>query len=159
MRMGVYGLAFLIALGPSIPRLVGACSVIQRYNGYSSDDRPQTPGDTTPPSLSVTYHFDRTASGCGNDGPCDTNLSFLVLVPTPSDDQTPPEFIHYRLEILGGTPLIDGWQLDDIHGISRDGVIGMTFDDDIEDFEFDLQITAIDINGNASEPFVLTIED
>ncbi|MFN0251736.1 MAG: hypothetical protein ACKV2T_32970 [Kofleriaceae bacterium] len=160
MHKGVYGLAVVIALGPSIPKLVGACTVEWRYNGYSDDNRPETPGDTTPPTLSVAYHFDRTGAGCGNSGPCDTNWSFLVLVPTPTDDRTPAEFIHYRLEVIRGTPPEPSWQdLGFVHGVDRDGEIGLTFDDDVDDFTFDLQITAVDISGNASEPFVLTIED
>lgn len=158
MRVGDYGLAFLIAMGPSIPRPTGACSILPRFNA-DVGEQPMTPGDTTPPTFGVTYRIERPNNfqGGGCDHVC-AQFGYIVFEPTPMDDRTPVEFVRYRFEIVDGTPPTYAYFEGTEYRIDYDGTIGLSFDKDTGDFTFDVKITAIDLGGNESAPVVLTID-
>lgn len=152
MRVGVYGLALIVAIGPSIPRGSGACSYPLRH-GWDFGDTPTIENDRTPPTLAMTSRVERYGGGACADCP---GMGYVVFTPTATDDRTPVDFIRYRFEIVRGTPPFEF--IYDTYGVDYDRIIGMMFDVDADDFSFDVKVTAVDISGNESPPVVLKIE-
>jgi hypothetical protein len=159
-------LAALLVLAPSIPRPLGACPFVQRNGGLWSA-RP-IEGDTEGPTLfSAAYRVERPAEegtfACGDS--C-TSGTYVVLHLSAQDDRSASEDIAYRFEIVGGTTP-PGFEAeayftevafepdpDIVDGIE----LGLYFSRSAGPFAFDMQIIAVDRNGNESEPIVLEIK-
>lgn len=151
----------LIALAPSIPRSIGACSLAPRDGGTWYEE--PLLGDTgAPTQLTATYGIEWPEGGdnvaCA--GSCGPGPAYVVLHLSAVDDLTPAARIGYRFEILDGQPprnlQFDQVLLVDPYSYSGDE-IGLSFDRETDHFDVDLQITAIDQNGNESAPIVITI--
>ncbi len=162
-----YVVAALLVLAPSIPRPIGACSFAQRNGGLWSA-RP-IEGDTQGPTLlGAEYRVERPADddsiGCGRS--CGPGSGYIVLQLSAQDDLSAREDIAYRFEILGGT-MPPGFEAESYFvevAFRPDSDIvdaielGLSVSRDAGSFAFDLQITAIDLNGNESTPIVIEIE-
>lgn len=152
----------LIALVPSIPRPLGACEPASRDGGAWSEE-PLLGDAGAPTGLTATYRIDRP-SGDGSSLGCATScgpFQFIVLELSAVDDMTPANRIGYKFAIVGGQPpsylqfgetlLVDEY--------SASGTeIGLRFSDDSGGFSFYLEVTAVDQNGNESEPIVIAID-
>jgi hypothetical protein len=154
----------LIALAPSIPRPLGACSLAPRDGGGWYEE--PLLGDTgAPTQLAATYSIDRPAgdddSNIGCMASCGPGPAYVVLQLSAVDDLTPAERIGYKFAIVGGQPpqQLQYDQVLVVDPYSETGTeIGLSFDRDTGSFSFDLEITAVDQNGNEGAPMVLRIE-
>ncbi len=154
----------LVALTPSIPREIGACSLAPRDGGGWYEEPLY--GDSTPPTQpSVSYSILWTAQAHGGSVGCTASCgpgpAYVLLELGAADDKTPAERIGYKFAIASGRPP-KNLQYDQILTVdpySRSGTeLGLAFDTDSGPFSFDLEITAVDQNGNESVPVVIEIE-
>lgn len=146
----------LIVLAPSIPRDSGACSPLQ-INGGEWTHEPLA-GDVEPPiAVTASYEIKRfpisEGTGCG-DAPCG-GWTFVLLDLASTDDRTPADRIGYRFAIASGQPP-EGLYIGQTW-LASDGELGLRYYGDGA-FSFDLEITALDQNGNESEPVVISID-
>ena len=154
----------LFVLAPSIPRPVGACSLAPRDGGGWYEE--PLLGDSTPPvaptaSYSIYRPADDDDANVGCMASCGPGPAYVLLDLTTTDDMTPAERIGYKFAIVGGQPpknfLYD--QILTVDPYSRSGTeLGLSFDRRSAPFSFDLEITAIDQNGNESVPVVIEID-
>lgn len=154
----------LIALAPSIPRPLGACSLAPRDGGGWYEE--PLIGDTgAPTQLAATYTIDWPSgdgdSGIGCMATCGPGPAYVVLQLSAVDDLTPANRIGYKFALVGGQPpkqlQYDQTLLVDEYSASGTE-LGLMFDRASGPFSFDLEITAVDQNGNESEPIVITID-
>lgn len=150
----------LIALAPSIPRPVGACSLAARDGGGWYEE--PLLGDTgAPTQLSATYTIERPSEdGYGCQDSCGPGPGYVVLQLSAVDDLTPLEGMGFKFGIAGGQPPrhLQYDQVLLVDPYSATGTeLGLMFDRTSGPFSFDLEITAIDRNGNESEPVVIEI--
>jgi hypothetical protein len=155
----------LIALAPSIPRPIGACSLEPRDGGIWQAEPIE--GDTQAPTqLTATYGVDWPEDGssvaCGGGGSCGVGPAYFVFHLSAVDDNVASEALGYRFVVVGGEPPrgFDATQplMPDPYAYGDGAEIGISFSRDDNHFSFDLQITAIDRNGNESDPIVIEIE-
>lgn len=162
MRIQLLALATLLA--PSMPRPVGACGRYPADRGAHALDAVFSTDVTPPtkPKVSAEAWEQGESSGCGGtNSKCGTPaLVYLNIVTT--DDRATPDRIGYKLAIKGGSPpaglvLPDGALRAevDLDGI---GELGLRYDNGASGWSFDLEITAVDLNGNESEPVTVTID-
>jgi hypothetical protein len=154
----------LIALAPSIPRSIGACSLAPRDGGGWYEE--PIVGDTSGPTqLVASYSVYRAPEDSGASlscaASCGPGPSYVLLQLTALDDRTTAENLGYKFAIVGGQPP-KNFQYDQILRVDAYGPtgneIGLAFDRDSAPFSFDLEITAIDQNGNESTPIVIEID-
>jgi hypothetical protein len=125
---------------------------------------PAHSGDTVAPSKpDADYTIARTTIGGGCGGAktdCDGKYATIYLHIDATDDATSTEKLGYDIKIIGGdTPkALYG------RGFEGQGVVVQprgdfewSFDYDDTEFAFDVEIRAVDLNGNMSEPAVLHI--
>lgn len=151
----------LLVLAPSFPRTTGACSLVPVDDGPHLND-PAYESDTVPPGP-VTASFDVSrssgdGSGCGTSHGCGP-VSMVHVAVTATDDQAPVEHLGYRVAIVGGQPPPHlGFPTDD--RVAVWGEFNWRFDPSYRGaFSFDVEIRAIDLNGNVGPATVLTISD
>ena len=152
----------LIALAPSIPKPVGACSVAVMDGGVHVLDPRYADDDVAPSALVASAAVWRSPasddSGCTSCGP---SPGYVHLELSATDDRTPYERLGYKFAIAAGQPPRG---LDLTHTLlpnPYDGwghQLGLAFDTSSEPFSFDLEIRAIDLDGNAGPPVVITID-
>ncbi|HTV18301.1 MAG TPA: hypothetical protein VMG12_06510 [Polyangiaceae bacterium] len=134
-----------------VPRAASACS----YAVIPADAYPVQSNalDTTPPVLlDVSVAELIRGSGVVDSSDC-TDPGSLVLATEAHDDQTPPEQLHYRLEVLDGDPrpLFYGEFVPDL--------VFLVFEGPDDPIDYELRIRAVDQAGNESEPFDLAVRD
>lgn len=146
---------FLIDL---VPRPAGACSLAG--NGIHQVD-PAHAADTTPPGavtatgLAIERYQDSSApcvAGCGDRG-------YITFEPSASDDATPAELVGYQLRVVRGTPPRGLQDVEDYAITTYGGPAYFYFDYDAPGFDFDLEVRAVDLNGNLGPPLILQIAD
>jgi hypothetical protein len=144
----------------AIPTPAEACSRVG--NGSWQADAAQA-GDTTPPSATVVSAFvtrDKGDSGgCLGTSSCGS-FAAIHLDVQATDDRTSPEEIAFEVRVVGGTAPTN-------FDPSRDGRVLPAFGTElIFNFQFsspsfavDLEVRAVDANGNLGPPVVITVED
>lgn len=147
----------LVALAPSIPRPSNACSIAPPDYGPLELD-PTFETDTVPPSaVDVTYNVYRRDGGgaCGSCG----DFSSINVALTATDDRATSERLGFRFRLVGGgTP--PGMTLPDDDRVSDYGSIYWRFDSAYRGrISFDVEVRAVDLNGNVGPATVITIED
>ena len=153
MRSEGVGLMVLLALAVlALPGRARACDPF--FPSPHMIDPAAVGVDTTPPQLDqpqVTglHRIDNDAGpGCG--GKCGWDHG-ATLINVATDDMTTVDRIGYRLTpVAGSEPRSNTW-----HGQAIDGTLGgmlMLFWDSDDDFDFTLQVIAIDAAGNESAP-------
>ncbi len=156
----------VIALAPSIPRPIGACSLEPRDGGIWREE-PVEADTQAPTQLTATYGVDWPEDGssvaCGGGGGCGPGPAYFVFHLSAVDDNVTAEGLGYRFVVVGGQPprgLETASQalMPDPFAQGEGAEIGISFSRDAGHFSFDMQITAIDRNGNESEPIVIEIE-
>lgn len=131
------------------------------------------PNDTTPPSALALGSVDiyrgvgpeRTLGGWSSTS-CD-DLGWISIALSASDDTTAEADLGLRVTLAGGTlPEGLGDPSGDLHltlaGELPGGLTLVWIDeatDEQEPFDFDLELSALDAAGNASEPIVLNLQD
>ncbi len=137
-----------------------ACSLVG--NNLWQQDAAQA-SDNTPPSkptvevLAVNRNQD--SSGCGASSSCGSIASMHLAV-SASDDRATPTQIGYEVRIVGGDAPTN-------FDPSRDGRISPSFGEELvfyfdfnsPSFAVDLEVRAVDANGNLGPPVVVTVED
>ena len=105
------------------------------------------------------YRASGDRGGCGMDDSCGGGVSMVHLRVDASDDQTPAEQLGYRFVIVGGQPPPHiGFPSDD--RVSGWGEFNWRFDGEYRGaFSFDVEIRAVDLNGNVGPATVVTISD
>jgi hypothetical protein len=156
--------AVLVTLAPSIPRTSGACKPYPANYGPHKLD-PAFADDTMPPTMSVVSAdvWDSIYSGGGCDGGGCGHPNLVHVAVDATDDRASPDRIGYKLAITRGEAP-RGFTLPDtalraMTYLDGHGELGLVFDDDAPSgWSFDLQITAVDLNGNESAPVTVTLE-
>jgi len=147
-----------LLLAPSLPRPTGACSPVDPNFGPHSLD-PQHSTDVSPPGTvtasSDVYYEDGDQGGCGTTT-CGGYGTHIRLGVSATDDRTSAERMGYQLTVVAGQPPI-GIDLPTRPLISAYGELILHFNADDRSFTFDLEIRAIDLNGNIGPASVITI--
>lgn len=124
----------------------GACG----YGGYSQHvTDPAQADDTTPPSApTVDVEITRYDQGCGSNG------LDLELTMQATDDRAPAERIGFLITVARGEFSIE---IDEGAIVPYDGPVSFYFDDDELPFEGELEVRAIDLNGNIGPPTIVEV--
>lgn len=154
---------FLIALAPSIPRPTGACSLEPQHGGEWYED--PIDGDVVAPTrVTVNYYVVRPPEGndIGCAESCGPGPNLLVFRVSALDDIVAPNALGYRFRAVGDGRLPRGLapvQTLYPNPAMENGLeIGLDFSREAGSLSFDMEITALDRNGNESEPIVVTID-
>jgi hypothetical protein len=161
MRSGAVGLgALLVLAGLVFPGRARACDLATP--ALHTIDPTQVGVDQTPPqlvepSVAELHNFDHgfTNDGCG--GKCGSDHS-ARLINLGTDDTTPADRIGYRVTLVAG----DAPNLTTSGGRAllgaADGSLTLYWDGD-DDFDFTLQLIAVDAAGNESAPRPVRVSD
>ena len=114
---------------------------------------------TLPPLPNARVTRGNPTVGCGSRSTCD-DIGTIGIAVGATDDVTPAERIGYRLTLESGAlPSSLTLPTDAVEPMS--GELVLVWDDiadgRIEDFNFTLRITAVDLAGNESDPQLLPI--
>jgi hypothetical protein len=147
-----------LVLAPSIPRPSGACSVDAGHGGDHRLD-PEHATDMTA-SGAVTADFDLyfdpddESPGCSSCGGDYSHIRFGVAA---SDDRTPADRLAYKFAISGGRPP-NGIDLPfKPLFIGYDGGVQLRISRENRELGFEIEIRAVDLNGNVGPPTLLTV--
>lgn len=123
----------------------GACG----YGGYDLHvTDPAQADDITPPSSPVVdVEITRYDQGCGSNG------LDLELVMQATDDRAPAERIGFLITVTSGEFSIE---IDD-GAIVPYGPVSFYFAEDELPFEGELEVRAIDLNGNIGPPTIVEV--
>lgn len=152
----------MLLLAPSLPRPVGACSPALRDGGWHSNDPAYATDTVAPSAVMASATVERSTRDDGGSVGCNTSCGpapgYIVLRPTATDDRAGLAQLGFKLAIASGQPPrgLDVSQVLLIESYS--GEIGLRFDNDAAPFSFDLELRAVDLNGNEGPPTVITIE-
>ena len=148
------------------PRMAGACSPPPANESHVLD--PAHASDATPPgavtvSDVTVYHDppgDDDAGGCSNENECHYSPSRVNLVPRATDDATPAEKIGYQLRVVSGTaPEHIQIPEEAVRPLEYTDSLELRFFDHTDAFAFDLEVRAVDLNGNLGPPTIVRVED
>jgi hypothetical protein len=142
------------------PAPLGACSLATNEDhhldlAFGSDKT--APGTVTASVYDLIHHEnDGDGGGCGTHVASCGSFSSLTLDVSAIDDQTPAERIGYRLRVISGdTPRDFNVPMQDVRAFGSQLYLYFAVDD--HDFDFELEIRAVDLNGNAGAPTVVAI--
>lgn len=158
--------AFALLATTTFPRFSGACSPAPTDGGTLFPD-PAYAADVIPPSavtasvVDVNRPLDRSEIGCGGGGTCGRGPGEITLALSATDESSGAE-VGYKFTVVGGQPPEGFWIgpnfNDPLRTLEGSGTIGLTFDPDAKPFSFDLEIRAVDLNGNEGAPVVVAID-
>ncbi|NVB83251.1 MAG: hypothetical protein HOV81_33070 [Kofleriaceae bacterium] len=143
----VVGLA-LAAATLLVSRPSEACSPLYNFDHVTD---PAYADDVTPPGApyvalrSVTRHGDNGGGGASCAG-----LSQIELGVAATDDRAPADQLGYQVTVLSPESPVSGFG--DRIVKPQLGTLFMRFDFDAEPFDLDLEVRAVDLNGNVGEP-------
>jgi MYXO-CTERM domain-containing protein len=158
MRLFAMTLAAVSAL-VAMPRSASACSLATNDLWIENEAHAT---DATPPSTPVvgaavvSRHFDDN-NGCGNVASCGSFGTMEIEI-SATDDRATEADIGYEVTIVGGTAPT-GFDPTREGRVRPFGQLIFFFDADSPDFSVDLEIRAVDGNGNVGEPIVITVTD
>lgn len=157
----VLAVAFLV-VAPSIPRPSGACSPAPQDGGSHALDPAFSTDTAAPGAVDATFDIYRASNsgggGCSHDS-CGGGFNEVALQLTAADDRTPGERMGYRFTIVGGQtpPYLNFPTGDRLVGY---GEVNWRYDSSFDGkFSFDVEIRAVDLNGNVGPATVVTITD
>src|SRR5688572_29169459 len=157
-----FALLVLAATSPDLvwPRPLGACSLASNDDhhldsAFSADKT--APGAVTASVFDLVHHEnDGDSGGCGTHVASCGSFGSITIDVSASDDQASAEKIGYRLRVIGGDAPRDlNVPMQDVRPFGTQ--LQLYFDVDDHDFDFQLEISAVDLNGNVGAPTVLTI--
>ena len=158
MRRGTLGLTvFLVLAAPSFSGRARACSIALRQE--HTIDPAQVGVDQTPPQLAqptVAELHNNETGGAGCQPKCGSDHS-ARLTSLATDDITPVDRIGYRVTLVAGAaPGLNTGRLGAVLA-GPDGLAVFWNGDD--DFDFTVQVIAIDAAGNESAPRTVQISN
>lgn len=142
-----------------LPRTAGACSLAGNDDHHLD---PAHAGDTTPPSLAtasaelVWHEDDDGGGGCGSTVASCGSYGLITLAVAATDDAAPADDLGYQLRVIAGVPP-SGLNLPAQNVRAFSGELLVYFDYSSPGFDFDLEIRAVDLNGNLGPPSVVSI--
>lgn len=156
----VLAVAFLV-VAPSIPRPSGACSPSWEGSEPHELDPAYATDAAAPGTVGATfdiYRGENNSAGC-NDSCGGGGFNEITLSLDATDDRTPGDRMGYRFTIVGGQPPPS---LDFPSGDRLVGRNDLTWSYDSSydgKFSFDVEIRAVDLNGNVGPATIVTITD
>lgn len=157
MRYAAVGFLTLVLSALVSPGHARACSLVGSPP-YAID--PAMVGvDQAPPQLGQprVVELDEPETGGGCLTRCGWSFH-ATIANLASDDMTPAGRIGYRLTaVAGAAPLVSSWAREAILG-RADGKLELYWNSE-DDFDFTLQVIAIDAAGNESAPQNLHVND
>ncbi len=147
----------LLVIAPSIPRPSGACEPAgDLFDLHQLDAAHAT--DTTPPSsVTATAEIVRTEGGGGCASSCGGDAAAIELDLAATDDATTGSRLGYRFAVASGQPPRGLWipteTFDAPGGAFR---LGFSVTEHSA-FSFELEIRAVDLNGNLGPASLITI--
>lgn len=148
----------LLAIAPSIPRPTGACSPRSPGDGGPHRPDPAYAGDAVAPSAVMATSmvvFGDDSVGC-NSG-CGGAVAEIQLHVEATDDQAPADELGYQLTVIDGLPP-PGFEAPAQVRLSDYGYFILHFSPSFRgSFTFDLELRAVDLNGNVGPPTVITV--
>jgi MYXO-CTERM domain-containing protein len=159
MRLFAFALAATSAL-VALPRPAAACSLITndvwiQNEAHATDDT--NPSQPTVGAIETGRHFD-DSNGCGNIASCGSYGTMEIEI-SATDDRAGAQDLGYEVTVIGGNPPRDFDPSRERVRPAFDGRLIFYFDVDAPDFSVDLEIRAVDGNGNVGEPIVVTVND
>lgn len=158
MRSILVVAALVVGLMPERP--AEACSLAG--NDLHQRD-PMHASDATPPAAPVIVDArvyrtedDGDALGCSNIAGCGSYGVIMVDADT-ADDATPEEQIGYQVRLVSGT-LPRGMELPS-EAVTGWGELYFYFDHEAPGFEAEIELRAVDLNGNMGAPVTFVIGD
>ena len=146
-----------------VPDIADACSPIG-YPFHQTD--PLQASDTTAPSAvtagapTVARFPDDDDAACGAEPLCggpDGSITFQV---TATDDATPADKLGYQLTVADGSSQPGIFIPAEAIRAEPDGTLRLhMYGDGGKAFDVDLEIRAVDLNGNLGPPLVMSISD
>ena len=159
MRRSAVGLgALLVSAGLVFPGRARACDVATP--ALHTIDPAQVGVDQTPPQLvepavAELRNIDHSDNGCASKCGWDHSARLINL---GTDDMTPADRIGYRVTLVAGdAPSLTTSGERAILG-AADGSLTLYWDGD-DDFDFTLQLIAVDAAGNESAPRTVRVSD
>jgi len=148
--------AAAVVASVALPSPASACSPERGNDPWEMD--PTQASDSTPPSPPTVEGFTERKEGSDLEGMCGDSAALRLRV-SATDDQTTPAQIGYEVTIVGGDrPLgFDPESKGRITALSDRLTYG--FDFDADSFSVDLEVRAVDGNGNVGPPTLITVED
>jgi hypothetical protein len=149
-----------LTLPALVPSPAGACSPVT-YMIHTLDAAFAT--DTTAPSGLVASvdiydaNYDPDSGGCTEhvESSCG-DLSAVVVTATAQDDRAPSDRIGFRVRVVGGTAPIY-LPAEPVRSEIGNGEMRFLTGGE-HGFSFDLEIAAVDLNGNLGVPQVIHVE-
>lgn len=143
-----------------VPRTAHACSLVSNYEHEL--DATYADDATPPGSVTVTADVARLhdSGGCGAVATCGS-YGFIELYVDAGDDRTPSDQIGFQVTVVGGTTP-PGWN---VHAGNASAVrpadpgrLVIYFDVDAP-LDVQLEVRAVDLNGNVGAPATVTVKD
>lgn len=124
----------------------GACG----YSDYAlhMKDAAQADDATPPTAPTVDVEVTKYDQGCGSNGLA------LELTMKATDDRAPAERIGFVIAVASGNISID---FDPGPIVPYDGPVSFYFDEDELPFAGELEVRAIDLNGNIGPPTIVAV--
>ena len=160
MRSGTIGLTvFLVLAAPFFPGLARACK--PNFPQPHTIDPAQVGVDQTPPQLAQPtvgelHNNDTGGGGCIGSGKCGWEHS-ARLTNLATDDMTPVDRIGYRVTLVAGAaPGLSTGLIQAVPVLAETNGLTLFWNGD-DDFDFTVQVIAIDEAGNESAPRTVQI--
>ena len=140
----------------AVPKTADACSLVHNDQWVAD---PSHTADRTSPSMpevaDATVFRNSDGGGCGMAG-CGDRAGIELDV-SATDDRAETDLIGYEVRVVGGQAPAG---LDPIsEGRVRGGSLLFYFDYGAPGFTVDLEIRAVDLNGNLGPPRIVTVSD
>lgn len=137
-------------LAVALPRPADSCS-ISVPSPHQKD--PQHATDVTPPS--ATFVTTSRVESSDGGGCCGGARRWIELGLVASDDKTSADELGYKLTVVGGEPPRNFPETQTLQYGGDRMPVSVDFEDAA--FAFDLEIRAVDLNGNEGPPVVVEI--
>ena len=152
MRSGVVGLTVFLALAaPFFPSRARACELAMPSEHHIDPAQvgvDQTPPQLAQPTVAELQNLDPAGGGCQPKCGWEHSATLTIFA---TDDMTPPDRIGYRVTLVAG-PAPGPTTGRTVPVLARsDGSVRLYWDGDA-DFDFTIQLIAIDAAGNESAP-------
>lgn len=151
----------LLVLAPSLPRPTGACSALPDNAGEHVVDTAFATDLVPPSAVTVAIAVEREP-GSGNGGcggaACSDRSNIVFLSVDATDDRAPSARLGYQLTVVAGQ-VPSGMIIPTTAVGAIDGDLRLWFPNDTKAIAFDLEIRAVDLNGNVGPATVVAISD
>jgi hypothetical protein len=150
----------LLAL--AYPDPVGACSIVgnpdhQVDQAYADDETP--PGAVTASVL--VRRFDQGGGGgCGGTAVSSCyDVAFVEVMVAASDDAAPADQLGYQVRVASGQAPAGMTPPAGAIRATEQGVLVLPFSYMESGFSFELEVRAVDLNGNLGPPTLVAVAD